>query len=53
MGWFKEGIQGLAELHGDDSQELTLAMKPYIDSGQYSEQQLAEIKKNISNRLKN
>ena len=41
-----------ADLAKKDS-ELNKTMQPYIDSGQYSEEQLAEIKKNISNRLKN
>ena len=41
-----------ADLAKKDS-ELAKAMQPYIDSGQYSEEQLAEIRKTISNDLKN
>ena len=33
--------------------KLDIAMQPYIDSGQYSEQQLAEIRKRLSNQMKN
>ena len=41
-----------ADLAKKDS-ELEKAMQPFIDSGQHSEEQLSEIRKNISNRLKN
>ena len=38
---------------GREDSELNRAMQPYVDSGQYSEEQLAEIRKNIHNTLKN